>query len=131
MDCSQPVVLIYRCAMGEFGFTLTNVCMCLWLGLRSFSGVEIRRIKDRFTSPTEGGWRDCMINISFVDDPDQHICEVQLIHTKLMLARKGMAGHNDYVTFRSAIELREAVAWQQDHGKDRLRPGSPTDDEDE
>lgn len=54
-----------------------------------------------------------MVNVCFDDDPDHVICELQLIHHTLMLARKGMNGHNDYVTYRSGIELQQAVAAQQ------------------
>ena len=53
-----------------------------------------------------------VLNITFDEDPDDVVCEVQLIHQKLMLARKGMAGHKDYVAFRSSVELLEAVAAQ-------------------
>ena len=51
-----------------------------------------------------------VLNISFDTDPGGVVCEVQLIHQKLMLARKGMAGHKDYVAYRSSVELQEAVA---------------------
>lgn len=71
--------------------------------------IVIHRIKDRFSSPTAGGWRDCLINFSFTRTVDPVICELQMIHKTLMLARKGMAGHNDYMTYRSAIELKEFV----------------------
>lgn len=88
-------------------------------GLRAvveFPGITVHRMKDRFSNPTSGGWRDCMLNVSFADDPNGVICEVQLIHNKLMLARKGMAGHNDYVAFRAALELQEAVAAKKKFG---------------
>ena len=72
--------------------------------------VEVLRVKNRFSHPTDGGWRDCMVNLRFVNDKDGVVCEVQLIHQKLMLARKGMAGHNDYVTYRAGMELQGAVS---------------------
>ena len=53
-------------------------------------------------------WRDCLLNLSFDADPDQVVCELQLSHRKLMIARKSMAGHADYVLYRSAVELKEA-----------------------
>ena len=71
--------------------------------------VEIVRIKNRFKKPNGGGWRDCMLNIVCVKDPERIVCEVQIIHRNLMLARKDMAGHNDYTTYRSGVELQEAV----------------------
>jgi len=98
--------------------------------IQSHQGVVIHRCKDRFTTPTAGGWRDCMVNISFVSDPNHFICELQLIHSKLMLARQGMAGHNDYNTYRSAGELRDAVMYRRSkqtagHGR-RVTPGPKT-----
>lgn len=68
-----------------------------------------------------------MVNIFFDDDPDQVICELQLIHHTLMLARKGMNGHNDYVTYRSGMELQQAVgaaAWP--HGTEQKQKDTPS-----
>ena len=53
-------------------------------------------------------WRDCLLNLSFCNDPNHIVCELQLSHRNMMVVRKTMAGHEDYVTYRSAIELREA-----------------------
>eukprot|EP00750_Incisomonas_marina_P011227 INCI16357.10.p2 GENE.INCI16357.10~~INCI16357.10.p2 ORF type:complete len:681 (-),score=132.13 INCI16357.10:51-2093(-) len=91
---------------------LEQFTLCLQV-LEEYPGVTIARVKNRFQTPTDGGWRDCMVNVCFDDDPDHVICELQLIHHTLMLARKGMNGHNDYVTYRSGIELQLAVAAQK------------------
>ena len=45
--------------------------------IQNYEGVEVLRIKDRFSHPTSGGWRDCMLNLVFLDDPNKHVCEVQ------------------------------------------------------
>ena len=70
-----------------------------------------------------------MLNIAFVDSDSAHVCELQLIHTKLMLARKGMAGHNDYVAFRSAAELVAAIRWHQSEARraGRMWPPNTTE----
>lgn len=34
--------------------------------------------------------QDCLINFKFTGDPNGHICEMQLVHQKLWLARAGM-----------------------------------------
>ena len=41
-------------------------------------GLVFVRKKDRFLSPSLGGWRDCMLNFYFQDDPHRHICELQV-----------------------------------------------------
>ena len=72
--------------------------------------VRVLRVKNRFSNPTEGGWADCMVNLSFVDDDGQHICEIQLVHEFLMCIRKNMGAHQNYGLFRSAQEGLEAAA---------------------
>merc|ERR1712167_117034 len=98
---------------------MEDMATCLKM-IDASKSVNIVRIKNRFAHPTDGGWRDCLLNITFVNQNDTTInndahkilpcviCEVQLIHRNLMLARKGMAGHNDYTTYRSGVELQEA-----------------------
>ena len=55
----------------------------------------IVRIKDRFVEkPSQGGWRDLMINFHFKGDPNRHICEVQVVLGKMLVARKGLGGHH-------------------------------------
>ena len=68
--------------------------------------VSITRVKDRFwSSPSEGGWRDCMLNFFFKEDPHRHICELQIVHVKMMMARKGLPGHLVYSRCRNANEF--------------------------
>ena len=68
--------------------------------------IVVTRVKDRFfKAPSAGGWRDCMINFYFKDDPNKHICELQLIHNQMMTARKGLPGHAVYNRVRNASEL--------------------------
>ena len=55
----------------------------------------IVRIKDRFVEqPSQGGWRDLMINFYLKCDPNRHICEVQVVLGKMLVARKGLGGHH-------------------------------------
>ena len=68
--------------------------------------IVVTRVKDRFfKAPSAGGWRDCMINFYLKDDPNKHICELQLIHNQMMTARKGLPGHAVYNRVRNASEL--------------------------
>jgi hypothetical protein len=71
--------------------------------------VAIQRVKNRLQTPTDGGWADCLINFVFTDDPRGHICEIQLVHDKLMLVRKNMGAYESYAFYRSAVELLEAT----------------------
>ena len=50
---------------------------------------------------------DCMINFFFADDPNKHVCEVQIVHQQLLTARKGLPGHIIYGRVRNATELLE------------------------
>ena len=47
------------------------------------------------------------VSFTFASDPDQHICEVQLVHEGMLTARKHCNAHNAYAKFRSALELLE------------------------
>merc|ERR1719201_1622886 len=67
--------------------------------------LNIFRLKNRFKQPTSSGWADIMINFSFASDPDQHICELQLVHKSMFTARKHCNAHTEYAKFRTAQEL--------------------------
>lgn len=45
---------------------------------KSVRARQVIRVKDRYTKPSAGGWRDCMINYVFKQDPHKHICELQV-----------------------------------------------------
>jgi hypothetical protein len=69
--------------------------------------LDIVRIKNRFKEPTSGGWSDTLINFRF--SGTAHICEIQFVHSQMMLVRKQMGAHFQYEQFRSASELLEAT----------------------
>ena len=71
--------------------------------------VKILRIKDRFGKlKTAGGWSDVVINLIICSaDGSEHICEIQLVHQKLLAVRKEMGGHLVYSVYRTANELTE------------------------
>jgi len=48
-----------------------------------------------------------MVNFYFVSDEHCHICEVQIVHSVLLMARKDLPGHTVYVQVRNARELLE------------------------
>jgi len=72
------------------------------------------RMKDRFSSPTAGGYRDIMLNVRMSNG---HICEVQL-HLKQILAVKGGPGHKIYEEMR-AIEAASSRVSSTNAFRDR------------
>ena len=65
----------------------------------------IGQCKDRFSKRAKGGWADCQLNIYLLDDSNQHKCEIQIVHKKLLAVNKGMDEHDTYAYFRSAWEM--------------------------
>jgi hypothetical protein len=88
--------------MGEINSAITALMEMHREGL-----LEIVRFKDRFLeNPSTGGWRDLMVNICVTDSHGVgHICELQIVHQKMLNARKGLAGHVVYNRVRNAMEL--------------------------
>ena len=50
-----------------------------------------------------------MVNFYLKDDPNRHICELQLVHQRMLVARSSMPGHAVYSRLRNAIEIQEAL----------------------
>ena len=72
--------------------------------------IEPVRCKERFfTAPSQGGWRDCMVCFVIKDDVNRHVCELQITHREMLMARKGLPGHTVYNRVRNASELLEVV----------------------
>ena len=71
--------------------------------------IRLIRAKCRFSQPTSGGWADLLINFRFLDDPSNHVAELQIQHAKLLLVRKEGNAHVKYNIFRSAFEILETV----------------------
>lgn len=63
------------------------------------------RLKDRFKMASDGGWRDFMDNFIVAGDKHRHICELQVVHRNMIVARKGLPGHVVYGKVRNAAEL--------------------------
>merc|ERR1711934_957981 len=72
--------------------------------------IRIIQLKDRFTTPTSGGWADMMVNFSFAHgDSTHHIMELQIQHAQMLVVRKEGKAHDQYNSFRSSFEILEAV----------------------
>jgi len=83
------------------------------LAILKDDNLVIVRIKDRFRSPSGGGWRDVMVNYYHKSDEAKHVCELQIVHTSLLTARKGLPGHAIYNAVRIANELLERLGLQK------------------
>ena len=77
--------------------------------------IYIINVKNRFTTPTSGGWADCMVNFRFAHgDETLHVMELQLQHEQMLVVRKEGKAHKQYNSFRSAFELLETVGHAPD-----------------
>jgi hypothetical protein len=74
-------------------------------GLHKQGKIKRVRLKDRFNNPSAGGWRDYMDNIIICGDKNMHICELQIVHDTMIVARKGLPGHVVYGKQRNANEI--------------------------
>ena len=68
--------------------------------------IEVVRFKDRVTNHSNG-WRDAMINYKVKGTDHDHICEVQIVHEKMLKARVHFGGHGEYGRDRNAREILE------------------------
>ena len=59
-------------------------------------------------------WMDLMVNVTLADDKQmQHVCEIQIVHAKMLVARKSLGGHKPYAQLRAASEILEVLAHAQ------------------
>jgi len=105
--------------------------------LAKSDGFTVLRVKDRYTSPSPGGWRDALVNLACVGDDAAHVCELQVVHRSMFVARVGLDGHGVYDRVRNSIELLEKLgmlgtevneagaAWSFDMGSERKVAAKP------
>ncbi|KAJ8610876.1 hypothetical protein CTAYLR_009145 [Chrysophaeum taylorii] len=90
--------------------SMSQAALVLRLLRESTDEIAVVRIKERFaTSPSPGGWRDCLVNFYLKDDDARHVCEVQIVHREMTVARKDLSGHAIYNVVRNAHELLERI----------------------
>jgi|TARA_B110000211_G_C13686534_1_gene381156 hypothetical protein len=49
------------------------------------------------------------VNAVFVNDPNGHVYEIQLLNQQMMFVRTACGAHHTYNSFRTAIEILEAI----------------------
>ena len=77
-------------------------------------GIAVVRHKDRFRRPALGGWRDCLLNFYFRDDPHRHVYELQLVHRRMLAACTGIPVDAAYARVRNAFELLQCAGVDMD-----------------
>jgi hypothetical protein len=88
-------------------FKVVAAILEVLLALHKSGKIVIVNLKNRFDVPSPGGWADAMVNFYFVGDDLRHICEIQVVHEDLLLARSGLGGHKIYNKCRNAAEVLE------------------------
>ena len=106
-------------SMSEVGEVVQRLMAC--------DVIELVRLKDRFEFRASGGWRDVLINYRVIGDEKKHICEVQVVHRDMYLARSQLPGHAVYSHVRIAVELLESIGMQ--HKWNRLHQAKRLADE--
>ena len=76
--------------------------------------LSVVRVKDRVNNLTSMGWMDVMVNVVLENDSHAHVCEVQVVHSKMMLARAGLGGHGPYSKWRAATEILAVLGLKAD-----------------
>ena len=61
--------------------------------LQACCHIRVIRVKDRSNHLTSMNWMDIMVNVVLVADERVHVCEIQIVHAKMLLARAGLGGH--------------------------------------
>ena len=61
--------------------------------LQACRQIRMLRVKDRSNHLTSMNWMDIMVNVVLVADERVHVCEIQIVHAKMLLARAGLGGH--------------------------------------
>ena len=107
----EAVVLRERPPASGWTWASLVAVLAILLQMHGEKHLTLVRGKNRFSHPTPGGWADGMLNFSVRVLGEgggaalDFVCELQLIHGKLLTARKEMGGHAVYGGFRCAAEL--------------------------
>jgi hypothetical protein len=96
------------CARGGIECDSMQQCTaCIgWIsGMQRAGTILLLKVKDRYSDPTDGGWSDFLVMFMFPNGAGQFVpCEIQIMHEKLLAARKGLKAHEAYDGFRAACE---------------------------
>lgn len=79
--------------------------------------IKICRVKDRWTFPSSGGWRDLMLNLQINDI----VFEVQIVLRSMLVARTSMDAHKAYNQFRSFAEVFQLLSTSPKKTKKKIQ----------
>ena len=99
-DCSK-VLDVFGCIIDCADYVSMAAVVAAFAAQHQRGELQLSRIKDRWTAPSSGGWRDLMLNLVI----NGIVFEVQIVHTKMLGARTGMDAHKAYNQFRSFFEI--------------------------
>jgi hypothetical protein len=84
------------------------------------SKLRICRAKDRWATPSSGGWRDLMINV--VVGERKAVFEIQVVLTAMYKARRNLDAHAAYSEFRCIAEVLGPLGISVEAGSDDVSP---------
>jgi hypothetical protein len=99
-DCSQ-ILDVFGCIIECQDYVAMAAVVDAFAQQHNCEAISIARIKDRWNAPSEGGWRDLMLNIVV----NSVVFEVQVVLQAMYTARTAMKAHLAYNQFRSFAEV--------------------------
>jgi hypothetical protein len=100
-DCSQ-ILDVFGCIIECQDYAAMAAVVDAFADQHKSGTVSIARMKDRWNTPSEGGWRDLMLNIVV---NGKVVFEVQVVLHAMLVARKALDAHTAYNQFRSFAEV--------------------------
>jgi hypothetical protein len=71
--------------------------------------IKFVRVKNRFRSPTKGGWADILINFVFTADKNRHVHEIQIQHCRLLNIRRTWKEGTFYANLRVLADFLDTA----------------------
>lgn len=99
-DCSN-IFDVFGCIIECVDYTMMTAVVDTFAEQHKNGVIQMVRVKDRCTKPTEGGWRDFMLNIVI----DGVVFEVQVVHQAMRTVRSTLKAHAAYDQFRCFSEV--------------------------
>lgn len=100
LDCSR-VLDVFGCLINCSDYVSMAAVVKAFATKHKSGELQLTRAKDRWTTPSSGGWRDLMLNLVI----NGVVFEVQIVHSKMLAARKGLDAHKAYNQYRSFAEV--------------------------
>lgn len=99
-DCSK-VLDVFGCLIDCADYNSMAAVVAAFSARHTAGELQLSRIKDRWSEPSAGGWRDLMLNVVINDV----VFEVQVVLHAMLVARTALDAHKAYNQFRSFGEI--------------------------